>query len=73
MITSVVDNLNDVFFGQPTTMDTKERMQDYLANMYPEANWNVTFERGSDGGIHVRVTALFKTPEEETFYTLKWA
>lgn len=63
-----VRKLQDVFLGEVLNEHTQRRAASWLNENYPEAAWEVRLVRH---GIHVSVT--FKTPKEETFYTLLWA
>lgn len=46
---------------------TARAIENYLRKNYPEAQWEVSFNKDK-----IVLKSTFFTPEERTFYTLKW-
>lgn len=49
---------------------TRCKVENYLNRKYPEVEWIVEISPGRFGIV---ITPKFRTPEEETFYRLKWS
>lgn len=65
-----IDDLWAQFAYEPADARTEREMEALLTEMYPEAEWTVRF---NDTGSGLTVTTKFKSPEEQTFYMLKWS
>ena len=68
MTNRILEEVSEVFGGMWVTPRLGSNIENYLARCYPEAKWEVAF---NDLTIHLHAT--FNSPEEETFYLLKWA
>lgn len=63
-----IKELYDVFAYDYETADVYRAMEEWLHTHYPEAIWKV---HPSSRGVAVSVE--FNSPEEQSFYMLKWA
>lgn len=52
---------------EPIDDITRTLAYNYLQQHYPEVEWNATVINGN-----LKINPIFKSNEEETFYTLKW-
>ena len=63
-----IDEMYNIFAFDIETADVFRAMEEWLHTYYPEATWRVNpSERG------VAVSVEFNSPEEQSFYMLKWA
>jgi len=49
---------------------TRCNVENYLNLNYPEVDWIVEIDLGQDDIV---ITPKFRTPQDETFYRLKWS
>ena len=55
------------YMFEPVDNPTREGIRQTLQQAFPEATWEVEIvNRG------ISITPIFNTPEDRTFYTLKW-
>ena len=63
--------LQDVFNAiiyEPADEITARELQAWLSSLYPEAEWIITVKNN-----RLDIHCKFASPEEETFYMLKWS
>lgn len=61
-----VDEVMRIYQFEPLDEVTRYNIERFLQKEYPEAIWKVTL------GLNLDINVRFKSPEDETFYRLKW-
>lgn len=59
-----------MFAFEPLDAIGMQKIAEFLNNCYPEASWTVSYDYEAGG---LKIDVAFDTPEQETFYRLKWA
>jgi hypothetical protein len=65
----------EMYAFEPTDETTRQEVLHTLNQLYPEAEWYVSIDESYTGyaGSRFVITPKFETPEQETFYRIKWA
>jgi hypothetical protein len=65
----------EMYAFEPTDETTRQEVLHTLNQLYPEATWAVSISdhNVSYAGTRFIITPVFETPEQETFYRIKWA
>ena len=61
------DVLNAIIY-EPADEITARELQAWLSSLYPEARWQITVRNN-----RLDIGCEFDTPEQKTFYMLKWS
>lgn len=75
MILEPIRLVLELYAFEPVDETTRQAVSGTLSHLYPEAEWYVSIDDSFTGyaGSRFVITPKFGTPEQETFYRIKWA